>query len=263
MGLDEALAWDPVVEALARQTPHWAPGTRHGYHATTFGWLVGEVVRRVSGKSLGDFFRQEVADPLGLSFWIGLPEAEEPRVVPVIPFKLPANQDTAGAMSAFLGPGSNLMRALGAPGGALSDIHVWNRRDVRAAQIPAANGVTDARSLARMYAAMVGEVEGTRLLGAEQLRKATRQETSGPDEVLLNLDLQWGLGYILRRGIVVLGGPGSFGHFGAGGSAGWADPDAGLAFGYVMNRMDIGLTGDLRSTNLIQSVYRASEATHA
>jgi CubicO group peptidase (beta-lactamase class C family) len=89
MSLDEALSWDPVVAALARQTPNWDPGTRHGYHATTYGWLVGEVIRRITGTSVGSFFRTEIAEPLGLDFWIGLPEAEERRVVPVIPFEIP------------------------------------------------------------------------------------------------------------------------------------------------------------------------------
>lgn len=258
MSLDEALSWEPVVAALARQKPHWEPGTQHGYHATTYGWLVGEVVKRVSGKSVGTFFHEEVAEPLGLSFWIGLPESEEPRVAPVISFELPEGEGFAEVLESFLGQGSGLGKALSAPGGALADQEVWNSRALRAAEVPAANGVTDARSLARMYASIVGEVDGVRTLGSAQLAKATRQLTSGPNTILMNLDIQFGLGFMLPSSIIPLGGPHSFGHFGAGGSVGWADPDPQLAFGYAMNRMDIGLAGDTRSLNLIQAVYEAA-----
>jgi CubicO group peptidase (beta-lactamase class C family) len=258
MSLEEALSWDPVVDALARQTPSWEPGTQHGYHATTYGWLVGEVIRRVAGTSVGAFFRTEVAEPLGLDFWIGLPEAEEPRVVPLIPFELPEDQGLTEMIDAFLGPDTGLGKALVAPGGALAETTVWNLRALRAAEVPAANGVTDARSLARMYASMIGETDGIRLLGKAQLERATAQLTSGPNAVLMNLDIQFGLGFMVPSSLVVLGGPRSFGHFGAGGSMGWADPDAGLATGYVMNRMDIGLAGDDRSLRLFNATAEAA-----
>jgi CubicO group peptidase (beta-lactamase class C family) len=258
MSLEEALSWDPVVAALAQQTPHWEPGMQHGYHATTYGWLVGEVIRRVTGASVGAFFQTEVAEPLGLDFWIGLPEAEEPRVVPLITFELPEDLGLTEMIDAFIGPDTGLGKALIAPGGALAEPTVWNSRGVRAAEIPAANGVTDARSLARMYASMIGETDGIRLLGKDQLERATTQLTSGPNAVLMNLDIQFGLGFMVPSSLIVLGGPRSFGHFGAGGSMGWADPDAGLATGYVMNRMDIGLAGDVRSLNLFNATSEAA-----
>jgi CubicO group peptidase (beta-lactamase class C family) len=257
MSLEEALSWEPVVSALARQTPHWEPGAQHGYHATTYGWLVGEVIRRITGTSVGTFFRAEIAEPLDLDFWIGLPEAQEHRVVPLIPFELPAGSDLKQAMEAFLGPDSGIGKALTAPGGAL-DEQVWNLRAVRAAEVPAANGVTDARSLARMYASMIGETDGVRILGQDQLKRATTQLTRGPNAVLFDLDIQFGLGYMVPSSLIVMAGPRSFGHFGAGGSVGWADPDADLAVGYVMNRMDIGLAGDVRSTNLFTAAHEAA-----
>ncbi len=267
MTAEEALSWEPVIEALENQKPGWEPGTQHGYHATTYGWLVGEVIRRVTGKSVGTYFREEIADPLGLDFWIGLPESEEPRVatlISMIPESVGTDSSAAGEsdpikelMAAFLGPDTPLGKALYAPGNALTDQAIWNSRAMRAAEVPAANGVSDARSIARMYAACIGDVDGVRILTPEQVKAATTQLTEGPNTVLLGMDIQFGLGFMLRSSLITLGGESSFGHFGAGGSVGWADPDAELAFGYVMNRMDIGLAGDLRSFNLINACYDA------
>jgi CubicO group peptidase (beta-lactamase class C family) len=159
---------------------------------------------------------------------------------------------------AFLGPETPLGKALFAPGFALADADIWNSRAMRAAEVPAANGVTDARSIARMYAACVGEVDGVRLLTPSQVTEATRQRTEGPNFVLLDMDVQFGLGFMVHSSMMPIGSPQSFGHFGAGGSVGWADPDAELAFGYVMNRMDIGLAGDNRSLDLMNACYAAA-----
>jgi len=267
MTAEEALSWEPVIEALENQHPAWAPGTQHGYHATTYGWLVGEVIRRIAGRSVGTYLRDEIAGPLGLDLWIGLPEHEEPRVaqlLSMIPEGIsedmlasPGDDPIAQMFSQFLGPDTPLGKSLFAPGGALTDQAIWNTRPMRAAEVPSANGVTDARSLARLYAACIGEVDGIRVLSPEQLARATTQLTEGPNTVLLDLDIQFGLGFMLRSSLIALGGPRSFGHFGAGGSVGWADPDAELAFGYVMNRMDIGLAGDQRSFSLINACYDA------
>jgi CubicO group peptidase (beta-lactamase class C family) len=265
MTLEDTLAWDPVVAALAAQAPHWEPGSRHGYHATTYGWLVGEVIRRVSGRSVGTYLREEVVGPLGLDMWIGLPESEEPRTARLIGWGASGgsglddsdfDEETRAALAQFIGPDSMLGKALIAPGGGLGG-NVWNERAVRAAEIPAANGVADARSIARMYAACIGEVDGVRILTAEQLKRATTQLTSGPNVVLMGLDIQFGLGFMLRSSLMTLGGEGSFGHFGAGGSMGWADPDAEFAFGYVMNKMSMGLAGDTRTQNLVNACYDA------
>jgi CubicO group peptidase (beta-lactamase class C family) len=161
----------------------------------------------------------------------------------------------AELMAAFLGPDTPLGKALFAPGGALTDQDIWNSREMHAAEVPAANGITDARSLARMYAATIGEVDGVRLLTDQQVKAATTQQTTGPNYVLMGMDIQFGLGFMLHSSLIALGGKNSFGHFGAGGSVGWADPDADLAIGYVMNRMDIGLAGDMRSFDLINACY--------
>jgi CubicO group peptidase (beta-lactamase class C family) len=262
MSLEDALSWDPVVAALAQQVPHWKPGSRHGYHATTYGWLVGEVIRRITGKSVGTYFHDEIAAPLGLDFWIGLPESEEPRVAPLVgglvdPL-ITEDPEVRAFVDEIMGPDTMLGKALFAPGGALSGPEIWNSRALHAAEIPAANGIGDARSIARMYAACTGTVDGVRILSDEQLRRATTQLTSGPNTVLLDLDIQFGLGFMVRSSFIELGGPRSFGHFGAGGSVGWADPDAELAFGYVMNRMDVGLAGDVRSFELINACYAST-----
>ena len=267
MTLGDALAWDPVIEALEQQTPHWEPGTDHGYHAITYGWLVGEVIRRVDGRSVGTYLREEVADPLGLDCWIGLPAKEQHRVaklsgmladgVDMASLADPGDDPVLSAMAQILGPETELGRALFAPGGAFSEPGAWNSPKVHAAEVPAANGICDARSLARLYAACVSEVDGTRLLTPNQVATAVRQRTKGPNRVLMGLDVQFGLGFMVTSSIIPLGGPRSFGHFGAGGSVGWADPDVELGFGYVMNKMDMGLAGDVRSSGLINACYAA------
>jgi CubicO group peptidase (beta-lactamase class C family) len=257
---EDVFAWDPMIRALEAQTPSWEPGTQHGYHAVTYGHLVGEVVRRVSGASIGTSFRDEIGDPLGLDFWIGLPEEHEARVAPLIGGiggdTSQIDDATRELINQFIGPHTPLGKALSA-GGAFSDFDVFNTRAAHAAEIPAAGGIGDARSIARMYAACVGDVDGIRLLTPDQVRAASTQRTSGPNTIILNLDLQFGLGFIVPSTLVQLGGPRSFGHFGMGGSAGWADPDAELAFGYVMNKMEMGMAGDQRSYGLINACYAA------
>ena len=153
MTLEDALAWDPVVDALAAQAPMWEPGSQHGYHATTYGWLVGEVIRRVTGRSIGTYFRDEVAEPLGLDFWIGLPEAEEPRVATLVGgHRGPADDDLATTrrelIDAVHRPRHRPRQGARRAGRRARRHDVWNTRAVRPAEIPAANGVADARSIA-------------------------------------------------------------------------------------------------------------------
>lgn len=268
--LEQALDWDTVTTALAASTPAWTPGTAHGYHAITFGWLVGEIVRRVSGMEIGEFFAAEFADPLGLEFWIGLPDDQQSRVASLIPMggtlagedppPMMAAEEGDGSTNApshliemletFLGPDNLAAKALTAPGGAFARESVWNEPRVRAAQIPAANGVTNAASLARLYAATVSEVDGLRTLAAETIRNAIVPQVEGPDSVLV-FPIPFGNGFMTHSDMSPFVGGRSFGHYGAGGSVGFADPDRRLAGGYVMNQMHFGLAGDPRSAALL------------
>jgi CubicO group peptidase (beta-lactamase class C family) len=264
--LEQALAWTPMTEAIAAQPPHWEPGTAHGYHAVTYGYLVGEVIRRVTGRTIGTWFREEIAEPLGLDFWIGLPEEEEPRVARLVG----SSGDTGGteeprsdavaALEQVVGPQAPIVKALTA-GGAFADGGAWNTRAMHAAEVPAAAGIGDARSIARVYAACIGEIDGFRLLDEAQRTEAATRHTTGKDVVLLDLDLQFGLGFIVPSTLIALGSPGGFGHFGLGGSMGWADPDAALAFGYAMNSLALGMTGDARSYRLVRACYEAVART--
>jgi CubicO group peptidase (beta-lactamase class C family) len=272
------LDWDTVVAALADTAPIWEPGTQHGYHAVTYGWLVGEVVRRVSGASIGEFFASEIADPLGIDFWIGLPESEHHRVSKLIPMSAPEGlpmmmaeegDGSAGEAAApaglvqmlemLLGPDNLAGKALSAPGGATADQDVWNDPRTWSAQIPAAGGVTNAVGLARMYAALVGEVDGIRLLDDETLNAAIEPQVEGPDAVLV-FPIPFALGFMRHSDMSPFCGPRSFGHYGAGGSVGFADPDRRLAVGYAMNRMHFGLAGDPRTAALIEVVDRLAPA---
>ncbi len=261
--LDEALDWERVTQALADSSPLWEPGTQHGYHAVTYGWLVGEIVRRVSGQSIGEFFNANVAAPLGLDFWIGLPPEQNHRVSQLIPFELPEGLLPAGSgesdgapsgfvkmLDALLGPGNLAGRALAAPGGAFGNQDSWNDPKVWSAMVPAANGITNARSLARMYAACIGEVDGVRILDDATLRNAIEPRTEGPDSVLM-FPIPFGLGFMRNSDFSPFTGDGAFGHYGAGGAVGFADPERDLAFGYAMNQMQLGLAGDPRTNALI------------
>ncbi|QIS12278.1 serine hydrolase domain-containing protein [Nocardia arthritidis] len=277
---EQACAWDPVIRALEAQRPLWEPGTAHLYHSVTFGFLVGEIVRRISGKSLGRFFAEEVAAPLGLSAWIGLPEQDEQRVAHIdytAPFNL--EELTAGMIKvtgldaatvtawikAGWGPDSVEARA-GSLGGALdntadSPSAYYRTRAWRAAEFPAANMVADARSLARMYAATVSDVDGVRLLDPATVKRATVVQTDKtrmyglPPELNIPPDRSFymSLGFWRACPSLPMVGPSSFGHPGSGGSTAFADPDAGVGFSYVTNLWDMR-PDDPRAANLAEAV---------
>jgi CubicO group peptidase (beta-lactamase class C family) len=264
---EELQAWTPVTEALAGQTPFWEPGTAHGYHALSYGYLVGEVVRRITGRSLGTYFADEVAGPLGLEFFIGLPEEYEDRVSPIVGANFEGGLvgDGGGDGGMPQGFASTLLARSLNLGGAIRDRDWMNQRAWHAAEMPAGNGITNATSLSRMYAAVIGPVDGgppEALLTPDQLEKARTPLTSGADQVFasvgFNLEQKIGLGFWRSSPVTLFGGEGSFGHGGAGGSYGFADPEHGLAVGYVMNKMAMEeFTGDARSHGLIRAVYEA------
>lgn len=250
---EQVLAVEPVVAALAAQPPLWEPGTTHGYHALTYGWLAGELVRRIDGRSVGTFFADEVAGPLGLSFWIGLPEEHEPRVARLRGAPAPTGDDL-DLMRKIAGRGTNGGRALSLDGavGAFQGDMIFNTRAGRATEMPAANGVTNAASLARMYAATIGDVDGVRLLSPATVDVARAEQVHGPDESLV-LSTRFGLGFMLHNDELHFGRDGCFGHYGAGGSLGCADPEAEMAFGYVMNQMGGGIASDPRAVSLLEA----------
>ncbi len=255
LGFGDAMAVAPMVEALAAQAPIWEPGTKHGYHAVTYGWLAGELVRRVDGRSLGTYFAEEVAGPLGLEFWIGLPESEEPRVALLEAVPPPEDPNIAALMEQFMGPGTIAWKALTVNGALTTtgDENAFNTRAVHATEMPAANGITTARSLAKMYAATVGSVDGVRLIDDDTMRQATAEAVNGPDAVLV-FPSQFGMGFMRHGTLTPMLSPSSFGHAGAGGSLGYADPDAKVGYGYVMNQMAGGIAGDPRTINLTEAV---------
>jgi CubicO group peptidase (beta-lactamase class C family) len=263
---EDVIGWDGVVEKLSASAPLWEPGTAHGYHAVTYGFLVGEVLRRLTGRSVGTLLREELAGPLGLDLWIGLPDEQQGRVEPLVGGIRPTGDDVDPAMkemlAQFMGPDSMLGRALSCHG-ALGEPDVFNRPDLRAAELPAANGIGDAPSLSRLYAALIGDVQaderfpaGSQVFTPETIAAASTRHTEGADKVLF-FESAFGLGFFLSSPFAPYGGPAGFGHTGAGGSLGFADPDHGLACGYVMSKMQASLTGDARSARLIRATYDA------
>lgn len=227
-----ALDWNVMTNALAAQSPWWKPGAAHGYHVNTFGFLSGEIVRRISGRTIGTLLREDVAKPLGADVHIGLPASEHHRVAE---FAWPGN-----AMRPEIENDDALMRwnAYWNPPG-LSGAHWVNTARWREAEVPATNGHGNARGIARVYAALAngGTIDGVQILSADALAAATTEQVYGPD-VINQRPSRFGIGFQLTQPERPLGpNPGAFGHFGAGGSLGFCDPQARIAFGYVTNDM--------------------------
>ena len=254
LSFDEVCAVTPVVEALEVQTPFWTPGADHGYHALTYGWLAGELLRRIDGRSIGTFFAEEVAGPLGLDFWIGLPEQEESRVSTLQLAPAPTDPAEIAMIQQSMGRGTHGYRALSLDGTIrMAPVNHFNARELHATEMAAANGITNAGSLARMYAATIGAVDGIRLFGDDTLAMARAERVSGPDLTLIK-PTRFGAGFWLHNVSTPMIQDGSFGHAGAGGSLGFANPELGIGYGYVMNQMGGGLTGDPRTNNLNNAV---------
>ena len=236
--------WQKMVDLLASQEPLFPPG-RSGYHAITFGFLAGELVKRVDGRSLGTFFAEEIARPLGADVWIGLPESEDVRAAEILkPTRSPdqALPSNPIATAALANP--------------VLDAEVPNKRWYRAAEIPAANGQANARGLAQVYGLLAngGELSGVGLISPNTIAIATRERLSN-DDLVLEIPMRWAAGYALNDGVVYGPGELTFGHSGWGGSFACADPIAGIGIAYAMNQMYPNLQGDERSQRLLAAVY--------
>jgi CubicO group peptidase (beta-lactamase class C family) len=253
---DALLKWDLIAGALAAEEPWWEPGTKHGYHALTLGYLLGEIVRRVTGKTIGAYCREEISGPLGLDFHIGLESKHGFRCAELIaaPPPLPGQRNPLGGTD---DPESITMKAINNPPGALR-LSTVNSRPWREAEIPAANGHTNARAIARFYGALAcgGELEGVHVMSSAQIQRSYEEQSYGPDAVMYGLPSRFGLGYRLSHSAAQYGpNPHTFGHTGAGGSLGIAEPDARIGFGYTMNQMGTHMFVDPRVAALLDAVY--------
>ncbi len=244
---DALYDWDWMVRELAAQEPWWEPGTASGYHALTQGHLIGEIVRRVTGQSIGTFFAQEIAEPLGADFHIGTPDAVVPRISPLEPPPetiAPAN-DGSVASRTFANPPVDAKQAMHAG---------W-----RKAEIPAANGHGNARSIVRAQTAMAngGEAFGKRIMSEAGTRTVFEQQSSGID-LVLGIPVNFGMGYGINNPAMPLGPNKHIAYWGGyGGSIVLIDQDARLCISYVMNRMEPGTTGDVRGLSLVMAAYQA------
>jgi CubicO group peptidase (beta-lactamase class C family) len=254
-----AFDFDYMTRRLEREQPFWRPGTRVGYHAITFGWLVGELIRRVSGRMPGDFFREQIAVPLDLDFWIGLPESEERRVAPIIPPPAPESP-SAFDRAVMEEPDSIPALYLRNSGGWRPQ--GFNTRAGHAAHMCASGGITNARALARLYGtlALGGTRDGFRLLKEEALLAAAEVSSATHLDATLLVPTRFGAGFMRqmdnrRLGLDgVLIGRDGYGHCGAGGSVAFASPGHRLGFAYVMNRMGSGVLLNSRADRLVEAM---------
>ncbi len=255
---DAIYDWAGMISALAVEEPWWRPDEKHGYHAFTYGWLVGELIRRASGLKPGRYLREALAGPLGLDLHLGLEAACEERAAELtsLPFGAPDSEQAALIARIRGDPQSVSAKAFTNPPTLLAP-GVVNSRAWRRAEIPAANAHTTARALARLYAVLAvgGELDGVRVLGAEGLAGCCAEQSSGFDEVL-RIPTRFSLGFMLSQPHARFGrGARAFGHPGAGGSLGFADPDAAVSFGYVTNRLGPYLLLDPRPAALVDALY--------
>jgi CubicO group peptidase (beta-lactamase class C family) len=262
--LTPAQAADPDLgaEAVAAQAPAWEPGTDHGYHAQTYSWLTGELVRRITGRTVGEWIADEISGPVGADLWLGLPDGERARVGRVAQVDPPADphgvkmRPKRAVSEAYADPASLTRRAFAA----ITPLPDENDPAYRAAALPASNGIATADGLARFYASLIGEPDGgTRLFTPRTMELARGERSAGPDRVLV-VNTRFGLGYMLHGTASPLLSPTSFGHPGRGGALGFADPDSGIAFGYVTNGFRKSVTADPRAQALVRAVRSAVSA---
>lgn len=256
--------YDYMVEMLAREAPFWKPGTRNGYHGVTSAWTVGEMVHRSTGKRMGRFLADEIAGPLGAEFWMGLPEELEGRVAPVIPYppddKARTSRIAVAMMADPTGPTGRFM--MGSAG--LNP----NSRAARAAEIGSATGVSNGRGLATLYAPLAngGSLNGRRFVGSDTLTRMGRVSVATHEDATFQIPTRFSLGFMKSmdnrketnaENCSVIMSEEAFGHVGAGGSLGFADPHAKMSFGYAMNRMGLGILMNDRGQSLVDAAYRA------
>jgi CubicO group peptidase (beta-lactamase class C family) len=256
----DVLDYPAVIAALEKQGPLWPPGTAHGYHARTFGFLIDELVQRIGGKTVSDYWRQTFGEPLGLDIWIGLPESENARVATIHAAKAGGGATPAEFYRELATPGTLVRKAFTSPRG-LHSISAMNTKENRAAQIVSFSGIGSASSLAKFYAMLAngGELEGRRYFGHKTIAQMTTTLSSGLDRIF-QIATAFSAGFMKdppetpRR----IFGPSSlaFGHPGAGGSHAFADPENGIAFAYVMNQMEQSLLPNEKSLRLVDAIYR-------
>ncbi len=252
--------YDYMIDLVAREAPFWQPGTRNGYHGVSFAWTVGEIVHRAAKKRLGAFFRDEVARPLGIDFQIGLPEADEHRVAPMI-YAVPdeATMKSKFTQAVIKDPQSASALFLGNNGNAN-----FNSRECHASEIGSANGISNGRGLAGLYAPLANG--GGKLVSKDTLARMGRVAMATHEDATLLIPTRFALGFMKSmdnrkvenaRGMSVILSDAAFGHVGMGGSIGFADPEARMSFGYNMNKMGNGILVNDRCQSLIDEAYRA------
>jgi CubicO group peptidase (beta-lactamase class C family) len=241
--------WEKVTALLAAQAPFWEPGTAPGYHAMTQGYLVGEVIRRIDGRTVGTVFREEIAEPLDADFHIGLPASEDPRVAELIP---PPPGDAVGDQPNM----SELVRNMSTNPGV--DVAETKTRAWRGAEIPAAGGTGNARSIAEIHAILAngGVAKGKRFMSEAGCRKALELQIEGRD-LVMDVPARFGMGFGLNGGLIPLPNANSMFWGGYGGSLAIIDMDAKTTFGYAMNRMVGTTTGDMRAFSLAMAMWDA------
>ena len=237
-----------MAEKLAGMTPIWEPGTASGYHSMTFGWLTSELILRVTGKSLGTFFREEVGDRHEIDFFIGLPESEDHRVAELVPFDIVRNENSEQQQVELTDAQKSQRNSAGT-------LDIQNTKEWRQAEIPSANGQGNAGGLAKLYSLIVPEDNNLKLLKDDTVNQMTTMQIEGRDLVLA-VQVRWGVGFILNKHKIIYGPiEGAFGHSGYGGSCAFGDPENKIGVSYVMNRMLDNFNADGRSIELINATY--------
>ena len=255
--------WAYMVSRLEEEPPFWAPGSRVGYHMMNFGWSVGEIVRRVSGRRLGAFFREEVADPLRLDFHIGADADLEARIAPVTAFVPGSGPEPSPFANAVMSDGDPVPRLAFLNTGRYDP----NSREAHAAELGGVGGIANARALAGLFAPFAGPAKTDVLLSKERVDAMRCVSAASDCDEVLRIPTRFGQGFMLRMdnrrfpaGNSLVIGPEAFGHVGIGGSVCFADPQAGLAFGYTMTRLGGGVLLNARGQSLIDAAYRSLAA---